>query len=1007
MHILHGTWVTYDQIFFLWAEDTSQNPTYLKGRRGKTAPHPFQLGVVQLKNYLERFATNAQSYPDMVVFHLPGHKKQVQPSPEAQQAGWQPLNEIELLKWRIDGLMIQPIDFIDLMLQLPEQSRGFVIGSDLRYWQQVVLYTMNMLVEGRYLPTIGKIPSVYYAFWKALPDQDTFEQLQRNMPPVCRAIAFDDGSPQPKPLLQECFDNCLNVFITNYYAESKQTFNHEWLSRLTNTKILGGPAKKITQRLYNEWQKWQTNRSVRGNNFHICLRLNAPEDDEQTWHLQYLLQANDDPSLLVEAETVWASQGRQLAYLEHRFEKPQERLLIALGVASRIFPPLEDSLRTAKPTGMILDTAQAYQFLTQAVPMLESSGITVLVPNWWGKRARLKAKARIKSGDKKTSTGLLTRDSLLNYSWEASLGGNSISRDEFEQLVALKQPIVRYQGEWVSLDPEQIEAMLQFFEQAESSESELSLLDAFKLNIEGSQVTPEGIEIDETEVEDWLVDIFEQFRTPENIAASSQPENLNATLRPYQARGVAWLNQMRHMQLGACLADDMGLGKTIQTIAYWLDTNAQTRSTQPSLLICPTSVVGNWAHEISRFAPSLRYIKHQGANRLKDTAFKKEVEQADIVLTSYALLHRDLNTLKAIEWSSIVLDEAQNIKNSSTKQAQAARALNAEHRIALTGTPVENRLSELWSILHFLNPGYLGSRKAFRSNFATPIERYQDIEQATKLKRLTEPFILRRIKTDTNIIQDLPEKFENKVYCSLTPEQATLYEATVREAMEAIEQADEDMKRRGNILRMLTQLKQICNHPAQFLKEAEAESLQNRSGKLTRLIEMLEEIRERDERTLIFTQYAQMGTLLQNYLRDVLVEDVLFLHGGTPGDKRDEMVRRFQSSHGPPIFILSLKAGGTGLNLTHANHVFHYDRWYNPAVENQATDRAFRIGQRKDVQVHKFISLGTLEEKIDEMIEQKQALADQIIGAGENWISELDNNDLHDLVSLRYELVED
>jgi len=399
-------------------------------------------------------------------------------------------------------------------------------------------------------------------------------------------------------------------------------------------------------------------------------------------------------------------------------------------------------------------------------------------------------------------------------------------------------------------------------------------------------------------------------------------------------------------------------------------------------------------------------MAHHGPDRLQGEAFAEEAAHTDVVLTSYALLSRDRETLAGVDWAEIVLDEAQNIKNPSTKQAQAARALTAEHRIALTGTPVENRLGELWSIFQFLNPGYLGSREAFRSQFGIPIERYGDKEMAATLRRLVTPIILRRVKTDPKVIADLPDKFENKTYCTLTPEQATLYEAVVREEIELLEATEDDMSRRGAVLRMLIRLKQVCNHPAHFLKES-GDHLAGRSGKLDRLGEMLEEVLDRGDRALIFTQYAEMGKLLQPYLVSTFGTEALYLHGGTPTKKRQEMIEKFQSDYGPPVFILSLKAGGTGLNLTRANHVFHYDRWYNPAVENQATDRAFRIGQTKDVQVHKFICLGTLEERIDRLIEQKLALAESIVGAGESWLTEMSTADLRELVSLRREVVEE
>jgi SNF2 family DNA or RNA helicase len=423
----------------------------------------------------------------------------------------------------------------------------------------------------------------------------------------------------------------------------------------------------------------------------------------------------------------------------------------------------------------------------------------------------------------------------------------------------------------------------------------------------------------------------------------------------------------------------------------------------PVLLICPMSVVGNWWHELRRFAPSLRVLIHHGAGRLAGDAFRQEARKHDLVISTYALTARDRELLGSMHWQGVVLDEAQNIKNPSTKQAQAARSLPADFRVALTGTPVENRLSELWSIMEFLNPGYLGPAERFRKNFALPIERGNDAAAKGELRTLVQPFILRRVKTDPTIISDLPEKLEMKVYTSLMPEQATLYEAVVQDMLQQIE-SSEGIKRKGLVLSSLTKLKQICNHPAHFL--GDNSPLADRSGKLARLEEMLEEVVAADDRALVFTQYAEWGRQLQTYLREHLGKDVLYLHGGTPRHIRDRLVNRFQNDRrGPPIFILSLKAGGTGLNLTRASHVFHYDRWWNPAVEQQATDRAFRIGQTRNVQVHKFISSGTMEERIDEMIESKRQLAEQIVGTGESWLTELSTDELRDLFSLRKEAV--
>jgi SNF2 family DNA or RNA helicase len=467
---------------------------------------------------------------------------------------------------------------------------------------------------------------------------------------------------------------------------------------------------------------------------------------------------------------------------------------------------------------------------------------------------------------------------------------------------------------------------------------------------------------------------------------------------------------MRQCGLGAILADDMGLGKSIQTLALLLHLKESLGGLPgPALLICPTSVAANWQHEIARFTPALTVYLHQGSGRQRDASFADSATVSDIVLTSYAVARRDAELLASVHWSVVALDEAQAIKNPNTRQAQVIRTLPAAFRLALTGTPVENRLTELWSIMHFLNPGYLGSLSRFSQRFATPIERYGDEEATRRLRRLTRPFILRRLKSDPKVIQELPAKQEMKVYCYLSAEQASLYEAVVQKAMAEIEASD-GIQRRGQVLSLIMALKQVCNHPAHYLRQpatgAGGDGGEKRSGKLARLAEMLEELAAEGERCLIFTQFAEMGHLLRAFCQERLVMPALYLHGGTPASKRSELVERFQAENGPSIFILSLKAGGLGLNLTRANHVFHFDRWWNPAVEDQATDRAFRIGQQRNVFVHKFVCSGTIEERIDEMIESKKGLADRIVGQGEAWLTELSTAELREMVTLRRELVE-
>jgi SNF2 family DNA or RNA helicase len=445
----------------------------------------------------------------------------------------------------------------------------------------------------------------------------------------------------------------------------------------------------------------------------------------------------------------------------------------------------------------------------------------------------------------------------------------------------------------------------------------------------------------------------------------------------------------------------MGLGKTIQTLAL-LQRDREAGERQPVLLVCPTSVVGNWQKEAARFTPELSVLVHHGVGRHRGEAFRREVLRYALVISSYSLLHRDVEVLRETEWAGVVLDEAQNIKNSETKQAQAARSLNSGYRVTLTGTPVENNVGDLWSQMEFLNPGFLGSQSAFRKRFFLPIQVYSDQGAANRLRRITAPFLLRRLKTDKSIIADLPEKQEMKVFCNLTKEQASLYEAVVRDAQEAIESA-EGIKRKGLVLTALMKLKQVCNHPAQFLKDNSA--IPGRSGKLARLAEMLEETLEVDDRSLLFTQFTEMGHIIRQHLQETFGFEVPFLHGGTPKKQRDQMVECFARPNGPRIFLLSLKAGGTGLNLTSASHVFHFDRWWNPAVENQATDRAFRIGQTKNVQVHKFLCAGTVEEKIDEMIERKKDVAGRVVGTGEAWLTELSNAELRNLFVLRKDAI--
>jgi SNF2 family DNA or RNA helicase len=479
------------------------------------------------------------------------------------------------------------------------------------------------------------------------------------------------------------------------------------------------------------------------------------------------------------------------------------------------------------------------------------------------------------------------------------------------------------------------------------------------------------------------------------------PPNLRATLRPYQSRGYSWLYFLSRLGFGAVLADDMGLGKTVQTLAL-ITRDWAERQGEPVLLVCPTSVIGNWQREAARFAPELPLLVHHGAERRRERLLPRGSPVA-LVLTSYGLLHRDLAAFQSVTWRGLVLDEAQNVKNPESLQAKAARAVTASYRIALTGTPIENHVGDLWALMDFLNPGLLGTNASFRRKFLIPIATSADPEAERRLKTITAPFVLRRLKSDPSVIADLPKKFEMSVFCQLTKEQASLYAAVLHDLDEHLSQS-EGIARKGLVLATLAKLKQVCNHPANLLHDDSA--LPDRSGKLTRLGELLEEVRESGERALIFTQFTEMAAMIKRYLQETTGRETLYLHGGLSKRARDDMVHTFQEApDAPATFVLSLRAGGTGLNLTRANHVFHFDRWWNPAVENQASDRAYRIGQTKNVQVRRLVCAGTVEEQIDALLQRKSALASRLVRSGEAALTELSNEALRDVFALRADAV--
>ncbi|MEM7111708.1 MAG: SNF2-related protein [Chloroflexota bacterium] len=1513
-HVLHVHWQPAPNPdspagMLFWCETAVYSQPDKLDRRSKQArPHPYLTSPNSVKELLNTLTTlsTSRGKPRTAVFSLPTGSFGPLTSPQLFNPFQENANGKTIWRpWQIKGVWFTLEQSYNLLMRLPDElTQGVRFGSSCRYWQTAVSLVLETIAQQKVQPSLVRHGDSYESRWRPVLDGEQdgprLARLAAAMPAICRAeTATPEEAIAPRHLLQAFLHSLTDALVRWWTAGEQPTYtlgNRDASARWVQAHFAVSPAIKASgtqlNHLYRGYQAWLRSLTLAGDDtFRIAFRLEAPIQKEEgkpddAWQLHFLLQAREDPSLLVPAAAVWQAQGGILNLLDKQFVEPQEKLLAGLGYAARFFEPLRRGLQTAKPIGVALDTHEAYQFLREAAPLLEQSGFGLLVPPWWNKpgtrlgvRLKLESKNTGEAAETAVSKSLLSLENLVNYSWELSLGDTTLTRAEFDALVALKSPLVQIRGQWVQLSAEQIEAAIRFWEK-QRLEATISLQEAVQMGLT-QQDEVDGLPVDGVELEGWINDWMKQLNRDAALEPLSPPENLHATLRPYQLYGYSWLDFMHRWGMGAILADDMGLGKCIRgdslvtvngrlqaiedlwhnhqqhvdfdgeghwtkpnqellinaldeesgqittapvkrlyrqyvkeplrqieledgnfititkqhkllsekgwttnleaggylcvpktslwseqpadpelvelmawqiaegyeifksarvhitqkdteqlehllelfkriaeryklkintpriyfykdktpslnvtSVAYrnfltakgyswgklssdkslppfilkasrnniriflrnffeaegsviesmrsieissasallmqqlslllrrfgiWLrlaqklkratngsgiyrtyylgtlggnalrlfereigflserkkqklalicstknNTNVEgipasqivadlvestklplrhlgmyntvyvdgsqqfsqtslnkvihsidqilsgeaeqayrelkpSKWTQktlsaykqldketlsasqnlltkllnqevfycrikavkeinfegwvydlevakhhnfvanhilchntiqtlalverdkelagalpgPILLVCPTSVVTNWGKEAEKFTPNVTTLVHQGPDRLRGEALIAQAKQTDMVLTSYALVRRDAETLEAIDWYGVVLDEAQNIKNPNTKQARAIRSLAAGFKLALTGTPVENRLSELWSIMQFLNPGFLGSQKGFRKKFVLPIERYGDETAVSQLRQLTSPFILRRVKTDPSVIQDLPDKQETKVYCHLTEEQATLYEAVVQETMQKVA-ASSGIQRRGLVLSMLMKLKQICNHPAQFLHqvgdgsvEATADILsQNRSGKLQRLTQLLEEALTNNERALIFTQFAAMGHLLESYLQNEVGIATQFLHGGVPAKRRRKMIDRFQEDeNGPPIFLLSLKAGGTGLNLTRANHVFHFDRWWNPAVENQATDRAFRIGQQKNVLVHKFVCVGTLEERIDEMIEGKKALAESVVGSGENWLTELSTGDLRSLVKLRREVV--
>ncbi len=738
----------------------------------------------------------------------------------------------------------------------------------------------------------------------------------------------------------------------------------------------------------------------------VCYPFNKPGEEElaggiQSWLQKfYITQGDYKPMLLVEElenETFRVNiqiensrESNSLPFslkevlISETFNHIRYEILQSIAQLSSFIKGLDEYINTSGEQEIVMDNIAFAPFLMELIPAIRLLDISVMLPKSLKDILTPKASVRLEAND--TTQGFLKLNDLMSFEWQVAIGDTVMGEEEFRRLLRTSSGLIKFKSNYIYAEQQDIEKLYKHFHQSKGMSAFEMLRTALSGEYHGARVA----------LSDEVKKLIEKLT---NFKEIDLPQNLLAKLRPYQKRGYSWVYRNAQIGFGSVLADDMGLGKTLQVIATILKFKEEgLLNKKKALVVAPTGLLTNWQAEVKKFAPSLQTAIYHGAQRKLDC-----IDQSDILLTSYGIARSDADKLKKKKWQAVVIDEAQNIKNQRTAQTKAIKSIKADTFIAMSGTPVENRLSEFWSIMDYSNRGFLGSQKEFSETYANPIEQLNDKNTADKLKMVTSPFLMRRLKSDKSIISDLPEKIEIDSYASLNKEQASLYQSTLIEAMEVIEKAPTDdskklFVRQGLVLQMILALKQICNHPTQFLKNGNMDA--SLSGKTDLLFDKLDSITESSEKVLIFTQFAEMGKLLQYFIRERYHNEPLYYHGGCSIKERAEMVDRFQNNRADKIFILSIKAAGTGLNLTAASHVIHYDLWWNPAVEAQATDRAYRIGQKNNVMVHRFITSNTFEEKINEMINKKKALAEMTVATGENWIGNLSNKELHDIFSL-------
>lgn len=852
------------------------------------------------------------------------------------------------------------------------------ISGDLRFLGHVARGVERWVRAGRVVPQVERGDGQWWVRWRLVGGQRQrawLAELAAAMPAALRVA----GSPAAvlDDLVSELTDPIAREFLAH------RTLTHPLLRSLVDDT----PLEVGSYRLAETLSQWRAGYAA--DEPELVLRLCEPDGEfgavDETvalWRLQVCLRPVDDAPKPVALDD-------DPVLVRTAAEK--------LGHARKAYPRLRDLPVDPRGLDLLLPTEVVADLVAHGAHALQEAGIRLLLPRAWN---IVEPSMRLRVSSPAAAESTVGLSGLLSYRWELALGDLVLTKAEMERLIRSKSNLVQLRGEWVQADHRALAAAARYVA-LHADDTPITLADMIG---ELAAERVDNVPVTEVTADGWAAELFAREGEPEPVPV---PIGLKAELRPYQERGLSWLATMSKLNCGAILADDMGLGKTVQVLALLAhEREAADAAVGPTLLVCPMSVVGNWQREAQRFTPDLRVLVHHGAGRLTGAEFAAAVADSDLVVTTYALLARDATLLSEQRWERIVLDEAQHIKNAATRQSRAARALPARHRLALTGTPVENRLEELRALFDFAMPKLLGSPQSFRAKFAVPIERERDQQAVDRLRLITDPFVLRRLKTDPAVISDLPEKLEMTVRANLTVEQAALYQAVVDDMLAKLKDA-KGMARKGAVLGALTRLKQVCNHPAHFLGDGSPilRRGSHRSGKLALIEDVLDAVVADGEKALLFTQFREFGELVLPYLTERFGTPIPFLHGGVSKKGRDEMVTGFQTENGPPLMLLSLKAGGTGLNLTAANHVVHLDRWWNPAVENQATDRAFRIGQQRAVQVRKLVCVDTIEERIDEMISGKKQLADLAVGAGENWITELSTDELRDLFTLGAEAV--